>query len=230
MKRMAFLVSGNGWLFEQTIQACKQALLDVSVCLLITDKMAAPCIGKAQASGIDYHYVETLRREPGEYSQEILDVLNIYRIDIAVSMFDRILAGNLLTVYRERFINLHLSLLPNFAGLAPRRQALTYGVRFTGATLHFIDEQIDGGPIIAQAVFPISPATGKDDLYREYGKILPGFLLNALDYIVRDAYHISGRKVILKGASYDSLQFSPAIQEKFQGFGGLYGTNIFKQP
>jgi len=217
MKKLAFLVSDEGWLFEEVFKACNKGLLNAEIALIITNNSNAGCILRAEKLNVKLVYISTKNKTILDYSKEILNNLKLANIDLVVTMFNRLLSTEFLEYFKDKCINLHLSLLPAFPGVNPRKQALEYGIKFTGATIHFIDEGIDTGKIISQTTFPINSETTEENLYKIYGKILPKFILNSLDYIVNDNYEIVERKVILKGAFYDQSNFSPSIQSKFLG-------------
>ena len=214
-KRLAFLISGEGWLFEQVTVACHRGLLNAESVLLVTNNQNAGCMARAERLGVDSIYISSKGESRDLYSAQFLAAFKHYQADFVVTMFNRILSAQVVEAYKNRCINLHLSLLPSFRGINPRKRALDYGSRFSGATVHFIDAGVDTGPIIAQACFPIGPDTTQNDLFNLYGRILPVLLLNSLDYIVDDRYTVVDRRVFLSGARYDDPYFSPVVQEKF---------------
>lgn len=215
-KKIVFVVSGEGWLFSETYQACLNDYLPVEIVALVSNNENSGVILKAKEFNIDSYYIDTKNKTKDEYSNDIDKIISSYKADYIVTMFNRLFSHKFVHSNKNKCINLHLSLLPSFGGMNPRESALEYGVKYSGATIHFIDDGIDSGPIISQMIFPIKDNTTIDDLYREYGKRLPIFLLNSLNYIFEEKYEIIGRKVILESANYDSLEYSPSISEKFK--------------
>jgi phosphoribosylglycinamide formyltransferase-1 len=216
MKNVAFIVSNEGWLFEKSLQAQILGLINCNIKLLLTNNPNGGCIQRAIKYKVDYKIIPTKNKNKNDYSIEYLKYLDEYDIDIVVLMFNRLFSEEVVLKYKNRIINLHLSLLPSFQGMNPIDKAIEYGVKFLGATIHFVDEGVDSGPIIAQMILPFNPNFTKKDIFDEYGKYLPKFFINALDYILTDNFEIKERKVILKEASYNSYQFSPDIKNKFK--------------
>ncbi|QYR21170.1 phosphoribosylglycinamide formyltransferase [Paenibacillus sp. sptzw28] len=151
--RMAVFASGQGTNFQALADAAKQARLDgASLELLVCDKPEAPVVERARKSGID-----TMLFRPKEYSSreayemEILAELARRGIELIVlAGYMRILTPVLVEPYYGRMINVHPALLPSFPGINGIKQALDYGVKVTGVTVHFVDGGLDSGPIIAQ--------------------------------------------------------------------------------
>ena len=215
MKKIAFIVSNEGFLFEKTIIAQNLGIINCDVKLLLTNNPNANCIKKSQKYNIDYKVIPTEKRDIIDYTHDYIDHLIRYNIDIVILTFNRLFSKEIIDHYKNRILNVHLSLLPSFKGKKPINQAIDYGVKFLGATIHFIDEGIDSGPIISQMIFPFNQNWGETDIFNEYGRRLPKFLINTLDYIINDDYEVVGRRVILKGANYNSFEYSPEIKSKF---------------
>lgn len=153
MKNIVVFVSGNGSNFETIAAACKSGELDAEVKLLVCDKKGAFAIERAKKYGI-----ETLVLTPkdfpskADYESEILKKLSTTDIDlICLAGYMRIIGDTLLEPYQGKIINTHPALLPSFKGMHAIEQAVEYGVKIYGITIHYVDSSLDGGKIIDQA-------------------------------------------------------------------------------
>lgn len=132
-------------------------------------------------------------------------------IDYVVSFFTRLYTGNLLSEYRNRLINPHLSLLPAFNGFNSFQRAIVHGARFIGGTIHFIDPSTDGGSIILQHVYPAGPDDDVGILRHRIFVQQCQALLQVTKWLDEDRIAVDGRRVVVSGADYNSLIFSPAL-------------------
>lgn len=155
MKRLAVFASGNGTNFEAIVSAAERGDLPAQVVLLVCDRPGAQVVERAAAHG-----VETLAFAPKEYASkadyeaEIVRRLDAAGVElVCLAGYMRIVGETLLGAYGGRIINIHPSLLPAFRGAHAIEQALAYGVRVFGVTIHYVDATLDGGRIIAQRAF-----------------------------------------------------------------------------
>lgn len=126
------------------------------IAVVISDQPGAAGLARAAESGIETRVVERRGRSREEHDREIVAALRALEIElICLAGYMRVLSGELLDAYRGRILNIHPSLLPAFPGLDAQRQALEAGVEWAGCTVHFVDETLDGGPIIAQRRIPV---------------------------------------------------------------------------
>ena len=129
---------------------------NAEIALVISDKADAAGLALAAQRGIESFAIERKRRSREEHEQAIIGLLSERRVDlICLAGYMRLLSPCFIGVFRDRILNIHPSLLPSFPGLDAQRQALEHGVKFTGCTVHFVDETLDGGPIVAQRVVPV---------------------------------------------------------------------------
>lgn len=156
MKRLAVFASGNGTNFEAIVSAAERGELPARVVLLICDRPGARVVERAAAHG-----VETLAFAPKEYAskadyeREIIARLDAAGVElVCLAGYMRIITDTLLSRYGGRIINIHPSLLPAFPGARAVEQALAYGVKVYGVTIHHVDQTVDGGRIIAQRAVP----------------------------------------------------------------------------
>ena len=129
---------------------------DAEIVVVISDKADAPGLALARERGIETLASERKGRKREEHEKEIIGILRERRVDlVCLAGYMRLLSPCFVEAFREHILNIHPSLLPSFPGLDAQRQALAHGVKFTGCTVHFVDETLEGGPIIAQRVVPV---------------------------------------------------------------------------
>ena len=155
MKNLVVFASGNGSNFEAIAKACINNKIDAKVLLLVCDKKDAYAIKRAELLGIE-SFVVSPRDFPSkdDYEKAIADKLSSYNIDlICLAGYMRIIGKELLSKYEGIIINTHPSLLPSFRGKDAIEQAMEFGVKVYGITIHYVDSSLDGGKIIAQKSF-----------------------------------------------------------------------------
>lgn len=156
-KRLAVLISGRGSnLLALHDAVCAGKIPNAEIVVVISDKAGAAGLKLAHERGIETLAIERKGRKRDEHEQEIVAALQERRIDlVCLAGYMRLLSPCFIDAFRRRILNIHPSLLPSFPGLDAQRQALDHGVKFSGCTVHFVDETLDGGPIIAQRVVPV---------------------------------------------------------------------------
>jgi phosphoribosylglycinamide formyltransferase 1 len=156
---IAVLASGRGSNFEALARACLDADYPAVVRVLIVDSGEAGAIAVADSFGIEYSVVDCGAKKGSmtpESSERMASICAERRVGlVCLAGFMRIVKGALMTEYRGRMLNIHPALLPSFRGLHAQEQAFAYGVRYSGCTVHFVDEGVDTGPIIIQRVVPV---------------------------------------------------------------------------
>ena len=155
--RLAVLISGRGSNMAALIDAAQSGKIPrAEVALVISDQPSAEGLQKANRCGIETVIIERRGRSRAEHDKELVAALRERQVDlVCLAGYMRILSRDFIVAYRGRILNIHPSLLPSFTGLEAQRQALEHGVKVAGCTVHFVDETLDGGPIIAQRVVPI---------------------------------------------------------------------------
>jgi phosphoribosylglycinamide formyltransferase 1 len=129
---------------------------NAEIAVVISDKADAPGLVLAKERGIETCVVERRGRNREEHEREIISLLRERQIDlVCLAGYMRLLSPCFIEAFKKRILNIHPSLLPAFPGLDAQRQALEHGVKVSGCTVHFVDETLDGGPIIAQRVVPV---------------------------------------------------------------------------
>jgi len=207
MIRIAVLVSGRGTNMESIIKNTQNGYIDGSVVLVISDREDAPALEKARRLGIEAKFIYPGKGKytlMGKGEERYIDILMRKNVDlVCLAGFMRILKTKFLRTFKGKIMNIHPSLLPSFKGLNVQKRALEYGVKFSGCTIHFVDESVDGGPIILQAVVPIFQDDNVNILSERILKEEHRIYAEAIKLFSEDALTINGRKVNIKqGGSF----------------------------
>lgn len=197
---LAVLVSGRGSNFMAILKNIAQGNLNAEIRLLISDKPEAPALKKAHEAGI-----KSLCISPSDYSNrdayemKMIEEINKVGADIVVlAGFMRLVGSLFLSEFKHRVLNIHPALLPSFTGLHAQRQALAYGVKYSGCTVHFVDEGMDTGPILKQAVVPVYDDDDEESLTARILEQEHKIYSQSLQLIAEGKVYIEGRKVFLK--------------------------------
>ena len=155
--RIGILISGRGSNMTALADAVKAGRVPhAEVALVISDQPDAAGLAKAAERGIETLVITRRGRARAEHDIELIGALRERKIDlVCLAGYMRILSSEFIEAFRGRILNIHPSLLPSFPGLDAQRQAIAQGVKWTGCTVHFVDETLDGGPIIAQRAVPV---------------------------------------------------------------------------
>lgn len=200
--RLAVLASGGGTNLQSIIDRCRQGLLDADICLVVSNNPSAGALERATRAGIktaciNHHEFDS--RE--EFDQAVIATLKAAEIELVVlAGFMRIISTPFLRAFPQKIINIHPSLLPAFPGLQVQQKALDYGAKISGCTVHFVDDGVDTGPIISQAVVPIHPDDSAESLaariLEQEHKIYP----QAIQWIAEGRVKIVNRQVEITGS------------------------------
>ncbi len=155
--RLGILISGRGSNMVALADAVRdERIPNAEIAIVISDKPNATGLAKAKERGIETLVIERRGRQREVHDREIVAALNAKSVElVCLAGYMRMLSSEFIAAYRGRILNIHPSLLPAFPGLDAQRQALDDGVKESGCTVHFVDETLDGGPIIAQRVVPV---------------------------------------------------------------------------
>ncbi len=201
--RIAVLASGGGTNLQSIIDQQQSGKLPVDIVLVISNNPGAGALQRARQAGINtlcINHRHFATRE--DFDQALVTALQEAAIDLVVlAGFMRIITPIMLTAFPLRIINIHPALLPAFPGLNVQQQAIDYGARFSGCTVHFVDAGVDTGPIIVQAVVPILPedsaATLAERILEQEHRIYP----QAIQWLAEGRVKIDGRNVVIAGNS-----------------------------
>lgn len=199
-KRIAVLASGRGSNFQAVIDAIAAGKIPASCIALITDNPKAYAIERAQAAGIPVTVVDYASFSSREaYDRGLLAAMQETRADLFVlAGYMRILGGDIVRAFAGKMVNIHPALLPSFQGLHAQRQAWLYGVKVSGCTVHFVDESLDGGPIILQRVVPVLDDDDEDTLADRILEQEHIAFPEAIRLFCEDRLEIVGRKVQMR--------------------------------
>ncbi|MGH9907438.1 MAG: phosphoribosylglycinamide formyltransferase, partial [Pyrinomonadaceae bacterium] len=155
--RVGILISGRGSNMIALADAVEQGSISgAEIALVITDQPGAEGLARAAERGLKTLVIERGDLSREQHEQELVEALVESQIDlVCLAGYMRLLSRYFIDAYRGRILNIHPSLLPAFPGLAAQRQALDHGAKWSGCTVHFVDETLDGGPIIAQSIVPV---------------------------------------------------------------------------
>jgi phosphoribosylglycinamide formyltransferase-1 len=200
--RIGVLGSGKGSNFVAIADACLAGKLPGEVALVLSDVSQAAILERARERNIPARVIP-----PGNFrtkldddaEQACIDALRSAQVDlIALAGFMRVLKGEFLRSFEGRIVNIHPSLLPSFPGLEAWRQALEYGVKVTGCTVHFVDAGVDSGPIIAQTAVPILDQDSAESLHRRIQLAEHELYPSVVGRLARGEISLKGRRVIWK--------------------------------
>jgi phosphoribosylglycinamide formyltransferase 1 len=198
-KRIGVLLSGRGSNFEALADSIAAGRIpNAEIAIVISNRENAPGIEKARAREIPAQVIPSrgLEREP--YDKMVIAALEEKKVDlVCLAGYMRLLSPAFVAAYRGRILNIHPSLLPAFPGLESQRQAIEHGAKFSGCTVHFVDENLDAGPIILQAAVPIrdddTPETLSERVLKEEHRVYT----EAVRIVLEGRYRMEGRRVLL---------------------------------
>lgn len=197
--RVAVLLSGRGSNFETIYQSSLKEDAGFEIAVVISDKEDARGLERAREFGLPAFFVSAKELKPKEvYEQRIVALLQEHRVDlVCLAGYMRIVGRQLLDAYQGRIMNIHPALLPCFPGLNAQRQALDYGVKVSGCTVHFVDPGVDTGPIILQAAVEVKDNDTEETLSQRILKEEHQIYSRAITLFFRNRLKIQGRKVII---------------------------------
>ncbi|MCA1607278.1 MAG: phosphoribosylglycinamide formyltransferase [Acidobacteria bacterium] len=200
-KHIGILISGRGSNMIALAEAIRDGRIpNTEIAIVISDKPNAAGLTRAQELGLKTKVVERRGRTREDHDRETVEVLKSHQIDfVCLAGFMRVLSAYFLEEFRDRILNIHPSLLPAFPGLNAQLQAIEHGVKFTGCTVHFVDETLDGGPIIAQRAIPVYEDDTEELLSARILEQEHQLYPEAVVFVVSGKYELSGRRVLRKG-------------------------------
>jgi phosphoribosylglycinamide formyltransferase-1 len=200
MTRLGILISGRGSNMLALADAIDEGRIPgVEIALVISDHANAPGLELAQERSLRTVAIERNGRSREEHDREIVAALREHNVDIVcLAGYMRLLSSYFIEAFRHRILNIHPSLLPAFPGLDAHKQVLDHGVKWTGCTVHFVDETLDGGPIIAQRIVPVLDSDTEETLSTRILEQEHKLYAEALALIVGGSYEIVGRRVLAR--------------------------------
>lgn len=199
-KNIAVFLSGRGSNFRAIFDEVDGERVNGYIEVVISDNPDAKGLSFAREHGIRYAVFEKSRTENRtEYFEKIIEVLNHRKIDLIVlAGFMKVLSSNIIEKYRHKILNIHPALLPSFPGVHAQKQALDYGVKYSGCTVHFVDDGVDTGPIVLQEAVPVreddTEDTLSDRILLQEHKIYP----RAVQLFCEERLKVEGRRVLIR--------------------------------
>ena len=195
--KLAALVSGRGSNLQAIIDSIERKELDAHLSIVISNIKDASALVRAERHGIETIFIDpasyTNRKS---YDQALIDKLKLSAIDlICLAGYMRILGEEFILNFSRKIINIHPSLLPAFPGLNAQKQAIEYGVKFSGCTVHFVDAGVDSGPIILQTAVPVYDNDCEESLSKRILKQEHYLYTKAIAMIIENKFNLDGRIV-----------------------------------
>ncbi|HEV2200191.1 MAG TPA: phosphoribosylglycinamide formyltransferase [Bryobacteraceae bacterium] len=196
-RRLGILLSGRGSNFLAIADAVAAGRLDAEIAVVISNRPEAPGIAAAAALGLNARVIPSSGLDREIYDRQLVAELEANRVDlVCLAGYMRLLSGYFIRSFPMRILNIHPSLLPAFTGLDAQHQALAHGVKYSGCTVHFVDEGIDSGPIVKQAAVPVEDGDTAESLAARILVEEHRIYTEAIALVISGRYRIEGRRVI----------------------------------
>ncbi len=197
-KRIGILLSGRGSNFEAIADNVAAGRIpNAEIAIAISNRESAPGIEKARQRGLQTAVIPSKGLEREQYDRKVVAVLEEKKVElVCLAGFMRLLSPYFISRFPYRILNIHPALLPAFPGLEAQRQALEHGVKVTGCSVHFVDENLDAGPIIVQAVVPVENNDTVETLSTRILKEEHRIYSEAIRIVLEERYRIEGRRVL----------------------------------
>ncbi|MHA1273830.1 MAG: phosphoribosylglycinamide formyltransferase [Promethearchaeota archaeon] len=202
--KIGAIASGSGSNFEAIVEACESGILKdkAEVVVLICNKAGAYCMERAKKHGIPYYLIESDKHKGSreEFDAKMIEVLDKYNCELIVLVgYMRLVSSYFIDHFKGNVMNIHPALLPSFKGMHAHEDALAYGVKVSGCTVHFVDPLEDHGPIIIQKCVPVYDTDDKETLAARILKWEHKAFPKAIELFCDGRLHIDGRIVRIDG-------------------------------
>jgi phosphoribosylglycinamide formyltransferase 1 len=196
MKRLGILISGRGSNFEAIADNIARGSLGAEIAAVISNRPDAPGLASARSRGLNAVSIPSKGLDREIYDRMLIAELQKSAVDlVCLAGFMRLLSASFIRAFPSRILNIHPSLLPAFPGLDAQRQALEHGVKITGCTVHFVDEDLDAGPIVIQSAVPVLDNDTVDTLSHRILCEEHRIYSEAIRIVLSGNYRIVGRRV-----------------------------------
>lgn len=213
---IAVLVSGSGTNLQAIIDQIEAKRLNAKIEVVLSNKADAYGLVRAKNHGIATEMLDHKQFPSREaYDQAVVDLLRARGVELVVlAGFMRLLSPVFVKAYSNRIMNIHPALLPAFPGLHVQKKAVDHGVRFSGCTVHFVNEECDEGPIIIQAVVPVFPDDSEESLAARILKQEHRIYPRAIQIYAEGRLRVEGRRVLVDGLDNvdDQVLFQPPLE------------------
>ena len=199
MKKLGLLISGRGSNFEAIARNVQAGKINAEIGAVISNKEEAGGLAIARQMGLNAICIPSKGKEREAFERELVAALRQHEVDlVCLAGFMRVLTPYFIREFKGRILNIHPAILPSFPGVEAQKQALDYGAKFTGCTVHFVDEGVDTGPVVCQAVVPILDDDTAETLAARILKEEHRIYTEAVNLVIEDRIRIEGRRVLLK--------------------------------
>ena len=206
--KLGILVSGRWSNLQAIIDAIEARKLAAQIRVVVSDQAEAYALERARLRAIPtatFYIKDYPSRE--EFDRAVIQCLREHQVDlICLAGFMRILSPHFIQEYKNRILNIHPALLPSFPGLHVQRKALEYGVKFSGCTVHFVEEGMDTGPIIIQGIVPVLDQDTEDSLAARILRLEHQIYPRAIQLIAEARLQVLGRRVLCKGSEQEAQE------------------------
>lgn len=201
-KRIGVLLSGRGSNFEALADSVAAGRIpNAEIAIVVSNRESAQGVAKARERDIPAQVIPSTGLQREAYDELVVAALREKKVDlVCLAGYMRLLSPYFVAAFPNRILNIHPSLLPAFPGLEAQRQALEHGVKFTGCSVHFVDENLDAGPIVVQAVVPIKDCDTVESLSERVLREEHRIYSEAVRIVLEGSYRIEGRRVLITRA------------------------------
>ena len=197
MKRLGILLSGRGSNFEAIADSVAAGSIDAQIAVVIGNRAEARGLEVARQRGLNAVSIPSKGLDREIYDRMLVEELHRNAVDlVCLAGFMRLLSASFIREFPNRILNIHPSLLPAFPGLDAQHQALAHGVKITGCTVHFVDEDLDAGPILIQAAVPVLNADTVEALSARILREEHRIYSEAIRLVLAGAYRVEGRRIV----------------------------------
>jgi len=198
-KKIGILLSGRGSNFEAIADSIATGRLHAEVAIVISNKADAPGLESARRRGLNAKLIVSKGRTREEHDAEVVAALREAKVDlICLAGYMRLLSPEFVRAFPHGILNIHPSLLPAFPGLDAQKQAVDYGVKISGCTVHFVDEHLDHGPIVLQKSLPVLDGDDAHSLAARILELEHIAYAEAIQLVLSGEVEIQNRKVVRK--------------------------------
>ncbi len=198
MKRLGILLSGRGSNFEAIAKNVQSGKLNAEIAVVISNVPNAGGLATACSMGLNAISLPSKGIPRADYDRQVVEILQQHEVDlVCLAGYMRLLTSDFVRAFPQRIVNIHPSLLPSFPGLHAQRQALEYGVKIAGCTVHFVDEGLDSGPIILQSAVPVKISDTEESLSDRILSEEHRIYSEAIRIVLEGHIEVSGRRTNL---------------------------------
>ena len=197
MNRLGILLSGRGSNFEAIADSIEAGRLEAEIAVVISNSPRAKGLERARQRGLRAVCIPSKAMEREDYDRLVVAELRDARVElVCLAGFMRLLSSYFVAEFPQRILNIHPSLLPSFPGLEAQAQALEHGVKYTGCTVHFVDERLDAGPVLVQKAVPVLDSDSEQTLAARILEQEHVAYTEAIRLVLSGDFRVEGRRVL----------------------------------